>query len=214
MRYTPNALTLIADKNITEAQAVLFKSIAAIINLFEACFPSITNDTELLKYVDKCLSIKRHFKFPRIFLCSSETDFNNLITQIKTWEVAKNQLILSTIQNVNLQDKAIRDTFFFYEDEDEKPVYFNPSEYHVLINPNTDLVKSIEERASRADETRALKFDEPSFTNTLPSADDPFKLTEIDLNSTEYVLVGDSIMYAYMNEKEEIIIKLFAIKFL
>jgi hypothetical protein len=158
---------------------------------------------KLQEYVQKCLEIQRPEESPKVFVCSNESDFNSLLTQIQTWEVAKNNLILPKIQTIKPGNEALRDTFFY----DPDLGYFPPSDYFVLINPNQQVIQQIEFGASRTS-NQTVNFDEQSKVDNLPNVIDPFDLQQIDTSSKNQVLVGDKIMYPYHSESGKIIIKL------
>jgi hypothetical protein len=158
---------------------------------------------KLQEYVQKCLEIQRPEESPRVFVCSSESDFNYLLTQIQTWEVAKNNLILPKIQTIKPGNEALRDTFFY----DEVLGYFNPSDYFVLINPNPEIIQQIEAKASQVSD-QTVVFDKQVKADELPKASDPFDLETVDPTSKTQVLVGDKIIYPYQSENGEIVIKL------
>lgn len=166
-------------------------------------FPETDTREKLQEYVQKCLEIQRPEESPKVFVCSNESDFNDLLTQIQTWEVAQNKLILPKIQTIKPGNEALRDTFFY----DEDLGYFQPSNYFVLINPNQQVIQQIEFRASQTS-NQTVNFDEQSKMDNLPNAIDPFDLQQINTSSRNQVLVGDKIMYPYQNEKGKIIIKL------
>jgi len=172
-------------------------------------FLEIDNAEKLQNFVERCLAIQRPEELPRVFVCSSEADFNKLLAQIQTWEVVKNGLILPKIQTIKPGNEAIRDTFFY----DEDLGYFKPSNYFALINPNHKVIQQIESQASRSINIGRLRFDRLSKTPKKPNTTDPFLLGHININSRNQVLVGDKIMYPYQNENGEIIIKLVKISY-
>jgi hypothetical protein len=171
-------------------------------------FPEINTRENLQNYVEKCLSIERLEESPRVFVCSNEDDFNQILTQIQTWEVAKNNLILPKIQTIKPGNEALRDTFFY----DEVLGYFNPSDYFVLINPNPEIIQQIEAKASQVSD-QTVVFDKQVKADELPKASDPFDLETVDPTSKTQVLVGDKIMYPYQSKNGEIIIKLAKISY-
>lgn len=166
-------------------------------------FPEIDTREKLQEYVQKCLEIQRSEESPKVFVCSSESDFNDLLTQIQTWKVTQNNLILPKIQTIKPGNEALRDTFFY----DPDLGYFPPSDYFVLINPNQRVIQQIESGAGQVSD-QTVNFDEQSRMDNLPNAIDPFVLRQIDISSRNQVLVGDKIMYPYQSENGEIVIKL------
>jgi len=165
--------------------------------------PQINSSEKLQSYVEKCLAIQRPEESPKVFVCSSQDDFNELLNGIQTWEVAKNNLLLPKIYTIKPGNEALRDTFFY----DSDLGYFSPSDYFVLINSNPETIEQIETRASLASD-QDVNFDDQAKANELPQTSDPFDLEKVDTSSKKQILVGDKIMYPYQNEKGEIIIKL------
>ena len=171
-------------------------------------FPEINTIESLQNYVEKCLSIERPKESPRVFVCSNEGDFNQILTQIQTWKVAQNKLILPNIQTIKPGNEALRDTFFY----DPDLGYFPSSDYFVLINSNQQVIQQIESGANQVSD-QTVNFDEQSKVDNLPNAIDPFNLQQIDTSSKNQVLVGDKIMYPYQSKNGEIIIKLAKISY-
>lgn len=165
--------------------------------------PQIDSSEKLQSYVEKCLAIQRPEESPRVFVCSNQDDFNLLLSEVETWEVAKNNLLLPKIHTIKPGNEALRDTFFY----DTDLGYFDPSDYFVLINPNQQIIKQIELQVSQAS-NQVVSFGEDSLVTTLPFTTDPFELEKIATDSKNQILVGDKIMYPYQNENGEILIKL------
>jgi|688.fasta_scaffold813512_2 hypothetical protein len=171
-------------------------------------FSEINDGNQLQDYVEKCLSIERPKKSPKVFIYGDKDNFNSIVSQIKRWNISLNGLVLPKVISIKPGNEALRDTFFY----DSEIGYFPPSDYFVLINLNQEVIQEIESRSNQKN-SQTVRFDDKSKVKSAPDATDPFDLGKVNPNSIEQVLVGDKIMYPYKDKDGNIIIELVKITY-
>ena len=177
----------------------------------------ITTRDQLANYTEKCLSVSRPKKSPKVFITNAD-DFLKLQEEIKTWDVSKNKLIKCDSYNVYPKDAALFDTFFWEGTTNR----FDPATYFCIINTDQSIIQNIENKTSdhlvstKSPQLpkRKLIFGTSCYQAKLPKATDPFKLdkSEIDLSSSQQVYLGDTIMYPHLDQNQKLITTLLQIK--